>query len=406
MVHRAARDPSRFLGGSGKIVDVGEDYFTFVPNCVYGKMTYRFTRTEAAPEKTDARKSKKVRGLKDFDYREIGSHKDTNLLIAVDVRKAETLGEAYVVSVLFGDGRYSFRMTFDAIEYKEGKVLPDVWNIRYGPNAKHLMDLYYPKERGDKPLPVIVKIHGGGWGAGNKSTDSGDNPYTRAGFAYVAISYRYCSEYQEEPRPIEPPVTAPLYDAARAIQVLRSKAEELGLDKNRIGLTGGSAGACTSLWLALHDDLADPDSADPISGESTKPQAVESVQAQTCFDPTLFLEWVPKMRYGSHAFWRKKKSFEEWQAERDTILPWIKEYSPYFHASADDPPIYFHNVGRSNVPDEDPTHHPMHSLKLHEKLKECGVQSLFFAKNQSTGNRDYDRSGAKWFADVLKPGKC
>ena len=46
-------------------------------------------------------------------------------------------------------------------------------------------------------------------------------------------------------------------DAARALQFVRSKAAEWNLDKTRIGATGGSAGACSSLWLAFHDDLAE-----------------------------------------------------------------------------------------------------------------------------------------------------
>ena len=38
---------------------------------------------------------------------------------------------------------------------------------------------------------------------------------------------------------------------------MRSKAGEWNIDKKRIGATGGSAGGCSSLWLAFHDDMAD-----------------------------------------------------------------------------------------------------------------------------------------------------
>jgi len=62
----------------------------------------------------------------------------------------------------------------------------------------------------------------------------------------------------------------PLGDAARALQFVRSKAAEWNIDKTRIGATGGSAGACSSLWLAFHDDLADPKSSDPVARESTR----------------------------------------------------------------------------------------------------------------------------------------
>ena len=56
---------------------------------------------------------------------------------------------------------------------------------------------------------------------------------------------------------------APLEDAARALQFVRSKAAQWNLDKQRIGASGGSAGACSALWLAFHDDMADPNSQDP-----------------------------------------------------------------------------------------------------------------------------------------------
>ena len=61
------------------------------------------------------------------------------------------------------------------------------------------------------------------------------------------------------PRPFDLPWV--VLDAARAIQFLRWMGESLGIDPDRIGLTGTSAGACTSMWLLLHVDLAGPHSA-------------------------------------------------------------------------------------------------------------------------------------------------
>jgi hypothetical protein len=69
---------------------------------------------------------------------------------------------------------------------------------------------------------------------------------------------------------MSPPVAAPLYDAARALQHLRYHAQELGLDGDRIAVTGGSAGGATTCWLAMRDDLSDPDDPDPIARESTR----------------------------------------------------------------------------------------------------------------------------------------
>ena len=73
----------------------------------------------------------------------------------------------------------------------------------------------------------------------------------------VSIEYRFIPEATADK--VVPPVKGPLTDAARALQFVRSKAKEWNIDKTRIGATGGSAGACSSLWLAFHDDMADPE---------------------------------------------------------------------------------------------------------------------------------------------------
>mgnify|MGYP002526952452 FL=1 len=93
---------------------------------------------------------------------------------------------------------------------------------------------------------------------GSKKAGAYPKPYLDKGISVVAINYRYIQNAVADK--IVPPVKAPLSDAARALQFIRSKADEWNLDKKRIGATGGSAGACSSLWLALHDDMADPKS--------------------------------------------------------------------------------------------------------------------------------------------------
>ena len=104
-------------------------------------------------------------------------------------------------------------------------------------------------------------------GGGDKKTNP--RAFLDKGISVAAINYRYTQNGVEDK--VEPPVKAPLGDAARALQFVRSKAAEWNLDKQRIGATGGSAGACTSLWLAFHDDMADPKSDDPVARESTRP---------------------------------------------------------------------------------------------------------------------------------------
>ncbi|HSH95466.1 MAG TPA: lipase, partial [Roseimicrobium sp.] len=166
-----------------------------------------------------------------------------------------------------------------------------------------------------------------------------------------------------------------------ALQLVRSKAAEWNIDKQRIGTSGGSAGACSSLWLAFHNDMADPKSADPIAHESTRLWCAAVNVAQTTLDPQQMKEWTPNSRYGGHAFGftgdkeKKLSQFDEFLAKRDTILPWIAEYSPYALVTSDDPPIYLYygTAPALGQDQKDPTHTANFGVKLQEKCKEAGV---------------------------------
>jgi acetyl esterase/lipase len=89
----------------------------------------------------------------------------------------------------------------------------------------------------------VVHIHGGGWMTGDKSQI---NPVVvkeclKSGISVASINYRYTATA---------PLPAPHQDGARAIQFLRSKANEWNLDPKRVAAYGGSAGACTIRFLA------------------------------------------------------------------------------------------------------------------------------------------------------------
>src|SRR5690606_26476408 len=133
-------------------------------------------------------------------------------------------------------------------------------DVKYGPHERNVMDVWLAKS--DKPTPILLAIHGGGFKQGNKSVhrlllqrclDSG--------ISGVALTYRFSQQA------IAP---ASFTDSARALQFVRSKAKEWNLDKSRVASTGQSAGAGISMWLGFHDDIADPDNADPVLRESTR----------------------------------------------------------------------------------------------------------------------------------------
>jgi acetyl esterase/lipase len=263
---------------------------------------------------------------------------------------------------------------------------PTVADFVYGQDSeRQKFDFWQAKS--DKPTPVVLLIHGGGWVNGDKSGygTSSIQPYLDARISVAALNYRFIAQAMDQK--VEPPVKACLRDAARALQTIRSKAKEWNIDPQRVGATGGSAGACTSLWLALHDDLADHQSGDPIAHQSSRLTCAAVSGAQTSLDPRELREWIPNSIYGGHAFGFAEKGrsrvqeFDLLIANRDKVLPWIKEYSPIELVTKDDPPIYLDYPNQKTAPllgkqEADPTHSAMYGVKLAEQLKSVGVECV------------------------------
>ncbi|MCU0872968.1 MAG: alpha/beta hydrolase [Pirellulaceae bacterium] len=260
---------------------------------------------------------------------------------------------------------------------KAAKVLPaapapTLANVPYGTHERHVLDFW--KAESSAPTPLVFVIHGGGWVGGekervNRFVDVGQ--LLQAGISVAAINYRLIKHAEAEG--VKPPVKAPLHDAARALQFVRSKSAEWNIDKQRIGATGGSAGACSSLWLAFHDDLANPQSDDAVARESTRLWCAAVTGAQTTLDPQQMKEWTPNSKYGGHAF--GLGAFPQFLAGRAQILPWIAEYSPYALVTADDPPVYLiYNAPPALGQDQpDPTHTANFGVKLQEHCTATGV---------------------------------
>lgn len=256
---------------------------------------------------------------------------------------------------------------------------PTLANVSYGDHARQVLDFW--KAPSEKPTPVLFYIHGGGWVQFDKNEVTDVEGYLAAGISVVSINYRYT--WQAQLDGVDPPVQWPLQDAARALQFVRSKAGEWGLDKRRIAASGRSAGGCSSLWLAFHDDMAQKASSDPVARESTRLSCAAVVVAQTTLDPMEMKEWTPNSRYGGHAFGfmdpndlkSRDTQFNRFLGQRQELLPWIRQYSPIGLASTDDPPVYlaYESTPALGQPQNDPTHTANFGLKLQEKLKILGV---------------------------------
>ncbi len=251
--------------------------------------------------------------------------------------------------------------------------VPTRADVAYGPHPAQVLDFY--RAPSVQATPVLFWIHGGGWMGGDKKNPDFVEGALAKGVSVVSINYRLIPDAMAEK--VSPPVKACLDDAARALQFVRSQAAEWNLDKTRIAVGGGSAGGFSSLWLAFHPDLADAASADPIARESTRVSCALCFVPQTSLDPVQMRQWIPNNDYGHHAF--ALPSMRAFIDQRDALLPWIEQFSPYALATADDPPVYlfYDSAVAMGQPAKDPPHSANFGAGLVEKLKSVGVEYEF-----------------------------
>jgi acetyl esterase/lipase len=103
-------------------------------------------------------------------------------------------------------------------------------------------DLYLPK--GKKNVPALVAVHGGGWVQGVRTAFQYWGPYLAArGIALFSISYRLATKGKTYPQAVQ--------DVLAGVQFLRGKAGQFGIDPQRIGIIGASAGAHLAALAAL-----------------------------------------------------------------------------------------------------------------------------------------------------------
>jgi acetyl esterase/lipase len=246
---------------------------------------------------------------------------------------------------------------------------PKLEDIAYGPHERNKLDLWQAPS--DSPTPLLIYIHGGGFVAGDKGnrSKSAVTQCINAGVSFASINYRFRTQA---------PLQDILRDAARAVQYLRSRAKELNIDPNRIAAYGSSAGAGTSLWLAFHDDLADPNAADPVLRESSRLIAAGSLEGQASYD---LREWDTIL--GASKFGRPTEELyaaygflDVAAAETPEADKIMKDCSMLGLISRDDPPVViacgleggnFKNLGHY-------LHHPKHSVALADRCKEHGVE--------------------------------
>jgi acetyl esterase/lipase len=149
-------------------------------------------------------------------------------------------------------------------------------DLEYGKGSGRamLLDLYLPEKR-DKPLPLIIWIHGGAWMAGSKNDPSPALRFTRDGYAVAQVGYRLSQEAK---------FPAQIHDCKAAVRWLRANAAKYNLDPNKFVAWGGSAGGHLVALLGTSGGVTELEGNDNDLKESSRVQAVVD-----WFGPTDFL---------------------------------------------------------------------------------------------------------------------
>ncbi|RMG02258.1 MAG: alpha/beta hydrolase [Planctomycetota bacterium] len=202
-------------------------------------------------------------------------------------------------------------------------IEPTYADVAYGDHKQQRIDIYLADS--SRPTPLVLFIHGGGFRAGSKRAVN-PKPFLDAGISLAAIEYRFVQDA---------PLPAAHQDCCRALQFLRYHAEKYNFDKTRVGAFGGSAGAQLSMYLAFHDDLADPDAEDPIARESTRLICVATTGGQTSMDLNWWKNNIP-------GYDRPHRDVTEifGRVSRERLREIVEDISALSLLSEDDPPIF------------------------------------------------------------------
>lgn len=274
-------------------------------------------------------------------------------------------------------------------------------DLRCGDAERNVVDVAVPGDPatfGDGPAdtPLVVHVHGGGFVQGDKGGlwDGDEAPIVRTlldnGVAVASMNYTLLTG------PEDGGVRTSIDDVAACFQFLRHHGPAtFGIDPDNIAARGGSAGAGSVLWLAYHDDIADPEADDPVFRESSKPVAVAARATQATYD---LERWSTDVFGDYDEMFGERDLFELAQIfgldgmllnfyglsdAADLAEPETAEYRAEVDLldlmDADDPPVWVENTSTS---DETPLsvdllfHHGHHARAIERQAEKVGADAI------------------------------
>lgn len=245
---------------------------------------------------------------------------------------------------------------------------PDPWklgtverDITYGSagGVALKLDIYYPRAVSGA-VPAVVYVHGGGWTQGDKSGGAGaiEIPELVArGFLVASVDYRLAPRYK---------FPAQIEDVKCAVRFLRTNASSYGINPEKFGAWGGSAGGHLVALLGTTDTSAGLEGSGGHAGQSTHVQAVVDM-----FGPTDLAVLFRGYR---------GPTLEQVFGTSDADSQAVRLASPVTYVSPDDPPFLIIHGDKDNLV-------PLgQSQILYDRLLAAGVPAtLVVVKNGGHG---------------------
>ena len=235
------------------------------------------------------------------------------------------------------------------------------------------MDVFTPK-KDSKGIGVIIVVSGGFISSHEAILPAFVRPLTDRGYTVFAVVHG------SQPRYTLPEI---IQDMNRALRFIRYHAKDYGIDPDRIGVTGASAGGHLSLMLGTAGTEGDPNAKDPVDRVSSRVQAVACL-----FPPTDFLNYGKpgnqKIRPTDHDP-RFRAAFDYKEMDKESRM-WVpitdpkrlqeiaRQVAPISHVTPDDPPtLIIHGDADQLVPLQQ-------SERIVEEFKKSGVQTDLVVK--------------------------